>query len=322
MGREAAAWERIEGNDAIVFPVARRSLTTAMPYDITFIGHIAFDEINPYGGAQYISPGSALLCGAMVAPRAGASTAAITRMHPADDALLDPLRALGVDCFVTPCDVTTFARVVHPSANMDERQLYVTRDPGPFTPADLPAGLRTGILHLAGISDHEFTLDFLRHLHAAGNALSLDFQSFVRHIGPDRQIIFSDVPAKREIAALLTVAKLDIVEAEMLTGTRDLPAAAREIAGWGAREVLITAQAGATLVAEGQVYQQPFTNRTQVGRTGRGDTTISAYLARRRTHTPTESLRFAAALVSLKMERPGPFTGTREEVEARMREAE
>ncbi len=289
-----------------------------MRYDITFIGHMCRDEVTPFGGERYVQAGSALLCGAMVAPRAGARTAAVTRMDPADDALLDPLRALGVDCVVTPCPVTTFARVVHPSENVDERRLYVMRDPGPFTLADLPAGLRAGIIHLAGISDHEFTLDFIRDLHGAGYALSLDFQSFVRHVGPDREILFRDVPAKREIAALLTVAKLDVVEAEILTGTRDLPAAARTIAGWGAREVLITEQAGVTLVADGAVLQQAFTNRTQVGRTGRGDTTISAYLARRRAHGPAESLRFAAALVSLKMEKPGPFTGTLAEVEARM----
>lgn len=289
-------------------------------FDITFIGHICRDEVNPFGGETYIQAGSALLCGAMVAPRVGVKTAAITRMNPTDDALLAPLRALGVACFVTPCPVTAFARVVHPSANVDERRLYVTEDPGPFTMRDLPADLKTSIIHLAGISDHEFTLDFLRDLRAAGYALSLDFQSFVRHIGPDREIVFSDVPAKREIAPLLAVAKLDVVEAEILTGTRDLPQAARVIADWGAREVLITEAAGAALYADGLIYRQPFTNRTQVGRTGRGDTTISAYLARRRTHDPAEALRFAAALVSVKMEKAGAFCGTMGEVEGRMAE--
>jgi sugar/nucleoside kinase (ribokinase family) len=290
-----------------------------MYFDITYIGHIALDEITPFGGETRISPGSALLCGAMVAPRVGARTAAITRMNPAEDSLLDPLRALGVACFVTPCDVTAFARVVHPSENVDERHLFLMCDPGPFTLADIPAGLETGILHLAGISDHEFTPAFIRALYDAGYPLSLDFQSFVRVIGPDREIVFSDMPAKREVAALLQVAKLDVVEAEILTGTRDLPRAAQIIADWGAREVLITERTGATLAAEGRIYQCPFTNRSQIGRTGRGDTTVSAYLARRRTHGPEESLRFAAALVSIKMERPaGPFTGTLEEVEARM----
>lgn len=287
-------------------------------YDITFIGHICRDEITPFGGETTVSPGSALLCGAMVAPRIAARTAAITRMDPADDLLLDPLRALGVDCYVTPCPVTTYACVLHPSENVDERRLYVTRDPGPFTMADIPVGLTSNILHLAGISNHEFTLDFLRALRRAGYLLSLDLQSFVRVIGPEGEIVFSDVPAKEEIVSLLEVVKLDVVEAQILTGTRDLPRAARIIADWGGKEVLITESAGATLAVDGIIYQQPFNNRTQIGRTGRGDTTISAYLARRRTHSPQAALQFAAALVSLKMERRGPFIGNLTEVEERM----
>jgi len=287
-------------------------------FDITFIGHICRDEITPFGGETRVSPGSAVLCGAMVAPRVGARTAVVTRINSADAELLAPLQALGVETFATPCPVTTFARVVHFSANVDERRLFVTRDPGPFTLDDLPAGLQTGIIHLAGISDHEFTVEFIRNLRQAGFRLSLDFQSFVRVIGPDREIIFSDFPAKREVAPLLEVAKLDVVEAEILTGTRDLARAARIIAAWGAKEVLITEQTGVTLAVGDNVYVEPFTNSSVVGRTGRGDTTISAYLARRRTHDPVESLRFAAALVSVKMETPGPFTGTLNEVERRM----
>jgi hypothetical protein len=39
----------------------------------------------------------------------------------------------------------------------------------------------------------------------------------------------------------------------------------------------------------------------------------------RRTHGIEESLRYAAALTSIKMEKPGPFLGTQEEVLARMK---
>jgi sugar/nucleoside kinase (ribokinase family) len=41
-------------------------------------------------------------------------------------------------------------------------------------------------------------------------------------------------------------------------------------------------------------------------------------MTRRLTHGPAESLKFAAALVSIKMETPGPFAGTLEDVLARM----
>jgi hypothetical protein len=41
-------------------------------------------------------------------------------------------------------------------------------------------------------------------------------------------------------------------------------------------------------------------------------------MARRLDHGPAESLKFAAAMVSIKMETPGPFKGTLADVLARM----
>ncbi len=70
----------------------------------------------------------------------------------------------------------------------------------------------------------------------------------------------------------------------------------------------------------GKTFYEKFSNRSAVGRTGRGDTTFAAYLAWRLDHNVAESLRFAAALVSIKMETPGPFNGTLAEVLARMQE--
>ena len=53
------------------------------------------------------------------------------------------------------------------------------------------------------------------------------------------------------------------------------------------------------------------------GRTGRGDTVFGSYIAMRCLGADLkEALRYATACVSLKMETPGPFAGTREDVEA------
>ncbi|MBQ1581972.1 MAG: hypothetical protein II107_05830, partial [Prevotella sp.] len=54
--------------------------------------------------------------------------------------------------------------------------------------------------------------------------------------------------------------------------------------------------------------------RNLSGRTGRGDTTFAGYLCERLDHDIPTALEFAAALVSLKMETPGPFKGTRQDV--------
>ena len=81
---------------------------------------------------------------------------------------------------------------------------------------------------------------------------------------------------------------------------------------------MITRADGVLARVNGRTFWKPFSNRSVVGRTGRGDTTFAAYLAYRLDHEVTESLKFAAALVSIKMETPGPFGGTLAEVLARM----
>ncbi len=115
--------------------------------------------------------------------------------------------------------------------------------------------------------------------------------------------------------------KLDVVEAKVLTGTDDLEAAARVFERWGSPETLITRADGVLARVNGKTYWEPFTNRSVVGRTGRGDTTFAAYMARRLDYDTEESLKFAAALVSLKMEKAGPFDGTLADVLERMTQA-
>lgn len=289
-----------------------------MDHDLTFIGHMCRDEIIPFGGRPTVAPGSAVLCGAMVAARLGKRVAAVVKMAAEDEDLLEPLRRAGVHVLVIPAEVTTYSRVLHETEDVDERRLTLVRSAG-LIRLDAVPPLRSRCVHLAGISDSEFDLPLLAGLAARGHSLSADMQSFVRQVDPvSREIRFGDVAEKREIVRRMDRVKLDGVEARILTGTDDLLAAAREVESWGCPEVLITHARGVALRAGGRSYYERFSNRSVVGRTGRGDTTFAAYLARRLDHDPAESLRFAAALVSIKMETPGPFQGTLEDVMARL----
>ena len=67
--------------------------------------------------------------------------------------------------------------------------------------------------------------------------------------------------------------------------------------------------------ADGKYHQAPFNPREVRGRTGRGDTCFASYLGRRLTADPEEACRFAGAMTSLKLEQPGPFRGSIEDVE-------
>ncbi len=286
--------------------------------DIAFIGHMCFDEVVPYLGTRRVAAGSAVLCGALAAARAGTRVIVVTRMALQDDEILESLRQNGVDVHVIPTEETTYMKVVHPSADMDVREIIQIKNAGYFSLEDIPQ-MTAGWVHLAGITDQEFSLDFISGLKKMGYHLSADMQSFVRQVqSPGGKIDFRDVPNKQEIVRLLDMVKLDIVEAEVLTGTDDLTKAAQIIEAWGCPEVVITQAEGVLARVGGQTFYEKFSNRSVVGRTGRGDTTFAAYLARRMDYNPAEALKFAAALVSIKMESPGPFNGTLDEVLARM----
>jgi len=114
--------------------------------------------------------------------------------------------------------------------------------------------------------------------------------------------------------AIVDFVKLDVVEASILTGTENISEASAICESWGSRETLITRSDGVLVRSMGIDYFESFSNISSAGRTGRGDTTFGAYLARRLDHSIGESVRFAASLASIKMETPGPFTGTLEDV--------
>lgn len=289
--------------------------------DITFIGHMCIDEIHPYQGEVRIAPGSAVLCGALAAARVGCRTAAIVRMRATDEPMLKPMRDAGVECLLVPSDETSWSQVIHPSANVDERELKLKHSAGFFRPEDIPP-ITGRFVHLAGISDQEFSLPFMEAMKNRGVSLSADLQNIVRQVNVhSHAVTFSDSPDKKKIVSLMDRVKLDVVEAKILTGEDDLEAAARQVASWGCPEVVITRADGVLALVDGTVRFERFSNRNVSGRTGRGDTTFAGYMAWRLQHPAAEALQFAAALVSIKMETPGPFAGNLSDVLKRMHNA-
>ena len=118
----------------------------------------------------------------------------------------------------------------------------------------------------------------------------------------------------------MTYLKTDAAEAEILTGKTDLAEAAVEMAAMGPKEVVISHNTELVLFFEGKIHKTPLTPRKLDGRTGRGDTIFGSYLARRtKGDAPFKALQFAAALVSLKLETPGPFRGTMADVLEKMK---
>lgn len=81
------------------------------------------------------------------------------------------------------------------------------------------------------------------------------------------ELVFRPWPDLAEGLALVTYLKVDRAEAELLTGETDLGLAARRLAEYGPREVVVTQSSGVTVLAEGRLYTAPFTPRSLEGRT-------------------------------------------------------
>jgi sugar/nucleoside kinase (ribokinase family) len=126
-------------------------------------------------------------------------------------------------------------------------------------------------------------------------------------------LVTRDWPTKTVDLGGVTYLKVDDAEAEVLTGLTDRRDGARVLADLGPREIVLTHAGGVLVYAGGAFYEAPFVPREVLGRTGRGDTCFSTYVASRLLMAPQDACALAAAVTSLKMERPGPFRGTRQE---------
>jgi sugar/nucleoside kinase (ribokinase family) len=287
-------------------------------FDIAFVGHTYRDRIVHAGKPPVVTVGGALVYGSIAAARAGGRIAVITKMAEADRSLLAPVDAAGVRCHVTPVPFTSELEVIYPTADTERRDIFIRRQAPAFAISDLP-DLRPKVIHLAGNAAGEFPLSFVRALRQHGRRLGLDMQGFVRQPDPKSHAVrFGDVADKREIAGALDALKLDAVEAEILTGQTNPVIALAIMADWGCPEIVLTKAEGVLGRFGGRTVLARFTNRDSAGRNGRGDTVFAAYLLRRLTHSPEESLAFAAALVSIKLESPGPFAGSLHDVLARL----
>ncbi len=289
-------------------------------YDIVFIGHLGTGTVVPFEGSPFVELSSPVIFASTAASCVGKGIAVVTKAPEREEHLLAPMKAAGIDLFVRSGEAYQY-RVVFPTANVDQRQVFRVKIGEPFVMSDIP-DFKPCLVHFCGMGARELQLDLMRALKARGFRLSVDMQSFMFR-ADDRTgaVSIEDVPEKKKILAMADFVKLDTVEAQVLTGTDVLDDQAGILEDWGGRETIITCAEGVLARNKGKTAFVRFTNRTTRGRMGRGDTVMGSYIARRLDHSVEDSLRFAAALTSIKLESIGPFTGSMEDVVVRMKDS-
>ncbi len=286
-------------------------------YDIVFVGHFGTGIIVPFEGSPLVEQGSPVFFAAIAASCVGKRIAAVTKISESEAYLLKPLKAAGVDLFVKPGEITHY-RIVFPTANVDQRQAFLIKGAEHFSIGDIPS-FEPCLIRLCCMGVREFQLELMRALKARGFRLSVDMQSFVLQADDETGVVrLKDVPEKKEILDMADFVKLDATEAQTLTGAEVLQDQADMLEDWGSSETIITSSEGVLARSKGKTAFVKFTHRSTRGRMGRGDTVMGSYLARRMDHPVEDSLRFAAALTSIKMESAGPFMGPLDDVIERM----
>jgi sugar/nucleoside kinase (ribokinase family) len=288
-------------------------MTTPEHVDILVIGHFAKDLLVIDGVGTRAS-GGAVFYGSVVLKRLGLSVGIVTRLHPDDFSRLDEVRQEGVQVFATAASETTGIENIYDSRDMERRICKPLGFAGALRLEEMPP-VRAKVYLVIPIVAGEVDLALLKAMAARG-PVGMDVQGFVR-VPEGDALVFKPWRDMAEGLAHITYLKADKAEAELVTGETDLERAAKKLAGYGPREIVLTQSSGVTVYANGRIFRAPFTPKNLSGRTGRGDTCFATYVGKRVAGaSPDEACRWAGAVTTLKQERPGPWRGTVADVEA------
>ena len=282
-------------------------MTDAEP-DIVILGHLAKDIIE-IDGSSYSSLGGAVYYGGIAGRHMGLKMSIITRLKREDFPFLDVFKKNGVNYYSFPSEETSGLRNIYSSKNMEFRKYKPLGFAGLFKKEEIGEKLNPKYFVIAPIIAGEVDLELLDYLKRRypGN-LCLDIQGFIR-FRDDTKVFYSSLSLKErsEIISKINILKLDQTETEVLTNQKKISTGAKELLQIGPKEILITHEEGISLFTSNDSYHFPWKNQSSKGRTGRGDTAFISYLGSHIKKNPEESLKFSAALTSLKLETPGPF---------------
>lgn len=285
-------------------------------YESVIIGHISEDNNIDHEDNAITICGGAVLYSSASAAALGHHVAAVTRLAAKDADRLKQFTLSPDDIYVIDSEKSTTMRNKYFTVDKERRLSTCLSVGSPFTADDIDRiGISGDIYHFAGLVYGDFPNELIKKCAAKGK-IAVDVQTCLRHVNPqDGSMYFEDWADKKEMLPYIDFLKTDAAEAEILTGLTDRLEAAKLLHSWGAKEILITHNTEVLAYDGKNAFTCPIRARNLSGRTGRGDTTFAAYITERLEKSIPESLLNATAIVSLKMETPGVFKGTREDVE-------
>jgi len=281
-------------------------------YDICCIGHITSDKVVTPGSTRYMPGGTAYYFSKALS-RLNTRYLLVTKLAEANNAYADELRQSHAAVMVKPSAHTVYFENIY-GQNPDQRTQNVRQTADPFTLADVQ-GLTATVFHLGPLLAGDIPAGLIKAL-AENGKVSVDVQGYLRRVA-GHKVYPAAWPEKEDALRYAHTVKADEAELEALTGIKNPHDGAMLLAQWGVKEVVVTnGSKGSFIYSDSTFHTIPaYRPKKVIDATGCGDTYMAGYLYQRVKGAGIRHAgEFAAGMASLKMESPGPFTGTEEEV--------
>ena len=281
-------------------------------YDILYIGNYTKDTIITPAGTKYVD-GGAVNYAAHAAAKLGLKVAVVTRLSKEDNRVVEKFSQSGIDCYPTYTPHSTLMKLEYPTTNPDIRNLSVAATAGSIKASEVE-NLEAKAAVIGSSLRGEVGMDVIHKLKEKNILIAADMQGYVRVLR-GVELKYEPWDEMRSTLMNIDIVKSDAVEAEVLTGETDIFKAAKFFADMGPTEIVLTHKDGLLIYAGGKYHEMNFYPARLDGRSGRGDTCIGTYVAKRLSMDPREAGIWAAAVTSMKMEDLGPFNRSISEVE-------
>lgn len=275
-----------------------------MVYDIVMIGHVSKDIMIYKDNVQKFL-GGPVIYSSIAAKIANKNIKVITVANKNEDKELNIMRNKGIEVTRLDSSNTTSIENIYFSADKEKRKVTLLSRADNFSLNNMPK-FESKIIHLAGLFKDEIPDEFIQH-YSSKAEIAIDAQGLLR-ASINNDLLFKNWNNLEKYSKYITYLKTDAAEAQILTNEEDREQAAKILANKGIKEVMVTHNTEVLIYSNNKCYKAPFNPKNLSGRTGRGDTTFAAYLSKRIDSSIQESLDYAAALCSIKMETPGPFS--------------
>ncbi len=290
-------------------------------YEICCVGHITLDKIVTTQNTVHMPGGTAYYFSHAIRRFNDIDYTLVTSLANTEMAVVDDLRSKKVNVHVVPSRYSVYFENIY-GENQDNRTQRVLAKADPFSIEALD-NINAKYYLLGALLADDFPLEMVQQLSGRG-LIAIDSQGYLREVR-DKKVFPVDWNNKLEILKYVHTLKVNELEMEVLTGISGIKEAACQLYEWGVKEVLITLGSLGSVIYDGNTYYKipAYKPSEVIDATGCGDTYVTGYLYKRaKGATIEEAGKFAAAMSTIKIEKSGPFDGTKEDIEQRINRAD